>query len=104
MSLRDLEQMTFPSWFTVTFDYCASGEGRTIGIFMGYEHDAARLASRLGARFDPYFLQGAEVWPSLFVPPELEGFVPAAVLGFVSRPESISGDFWYEGVFHLNRA
>lgn len=104
LSLGDLEQMTFPTWFTVAFDYCATGEGRTVGLFMGFEQDAARLARRLGARFDTYFLHGAEVWPSLFVPPALEEFVPAAVLRFASSPESIAGDFWYEGLFHLNCA
>lgn len=101
---EDLAGFSYPTWVTCVFDYCATGEGRTVGVSMSYAHSATVLAKHLTDRFDQFFLDGAEVWPRLHVPEELWRLVPSAVADFAADPDTIAGNFSYESVFHLNRS
>ena len=50
---------------TVVADYGATGEGRTLFIYIGYAHDAETAITDFGRKFDPYFAQGADVYDGL---------------------------------------
>ncbi|TAM22854.1 MAG: hypothetical protein EPN60_16215 [Nevskiaceae bacterium] len=102
--LAEVDTFRFPTFFTAVFDYSATGEGRTVGLMMGYAHGATDLRAMVLDRFNPYFGQGAEIWPNLRVPPENESLVPDAVRKIIADPAQILGNFHFAGFWHLNQS
>jgi hypothetical protein len=55
-----MDKPTRPVLWTATFDYYATGEGRTIGGWIGYACDEAECRRKCGEVLDPFFAGGAE--------------------------------------------
>lgn len=104
VELAEIDAFCFPTLFTAVFDYFATGEGMTVGIIMGYAQSAADLRKQVLDSFNPYYAQGADVWPNLRNPPGKQSLVPDAVRQFVADPTQVGGNFRYAGLFHLNRS
>jgi len=102
--LTEVESFSFPTLFTAVFDYFATGEGQTIGILLGQAESAAELRVAVLETFNPYFGQGAQIWPELRVPLEKNSLVPDAVRTIVADPTQITGRFRYASLWHLNKA
>lgn len=105
MSHEDIDELVFPGYFTASFDYRATGEGRTVGIFMGFCTSADELRSELTQKFGSYFTTGAKIWQGLQVPAEIEHFISEAVKSKCAEAQKGEvGNFAYFSIFHLNRS
>lgn len=100
----DVDQLAFPTYFTMVGHYYATGEGLTVHLLMGHAWDAAALRQQVDRHVEPYFSSRAEYFSGLVLPKDLEDLVPPRIKGFVDDPESIRGSLIYFSKFHLNRA
>ena len=100
----EIDGFSYPTFYTASFDYFATGEGMTIGIVMGYAQSADQIRSMVNEHFGSYYGAGAEVWPKLHIPPGRSALVPEAVLKVVSEPERVFGNFFYASKYHLNQS
>lgn len=104
MSLMDIDQFTYPTYFTVVGHYMATGEGVTVHLLMGYADDAAALRRQVDDHIESYFSAYAEFFPSLVLLDELQDLVPPKIRGFIENPNSIHGSLLYFAKYHLNRS
>ena len=102
--LAKVGAFTYPTFFTASFDYFATGEGMTIGIVMGTAQNAEAVKSLVHEHFGTYYGAGAEVWPRLHLPPGRAGLVPEAVQRMISDPTQVIGSFFYASRYHLNHS
>lgn len=102
--IDELEQFSYPGFYTVASNYAATGEGVVIDILMGYADNAAELRKLALEHIPEYFAKHADYYPQLVVPPELASLVPPHVSEFVEKPDSIRGDFLYFSRYRLNRS
>lgn len=100
----EIDGFGYPTFYTASFDYFATGEGMTIGIVMGYAQSADQIRAMVNEHFGAYYGAGAEVWPKLQIPPGRSALVPEAVLRVVSDPEMVIGNFFYTSKYHLNQS
>ena len=104
VSLIEAGGFDYPTFFTATFDYFATGEGLTIGIVMGHAHSAARLTELVTENFGTYYASGAELWPRLQLPPNATSLVPDAIRAVIADPTQVIGNFFYASTYHLNQS
>lgn len=102
--LSEVDGFNYPTFYTASFDYFATGEGMTIGIVMGYAQSADEIRRMVNEHFGAYYGAGAEVWSKLQIPPGRSALVPEAVLKVVSDPELVIGNFFYTSKYHLNQS
>src|ERR1051326_3891 len=74
-----LKKKLFPGYFTVTFDYFATGEGITRGILMCYSADIRDLRFAADRDFDEFFAHGAEIRLGCLAPASHADLVPAGI-------------------------
>lgn len=105
VSLAETGGFDYPTFFTCTFDYFATGEGQTIGIVMGYAHSQEHLSRMVTDQFGTYYASGAEVWPRLHLPPSsARSLIPEAIRAVISDPSQVVGNFYYASTYHLNQS
>ena len=102
--LDDVESFAYPTFFTARFDHFATGEGRTIGIVLGYVRSATELKSMIEDYCHPYYAMGAEIWPQLQIPPGAAELVPDAIKAIIAEPSRVIGSFYFRSTYHLNRS
>lgn len=104
VSLTEAGGFDYPTFFTASFDYFATGEGHTVGIVMGYAPSAAQLNELVVEHFGSYYASGAEVWPQLQLPPDAGSLVPDAIRAVISDPSQVFGHFYFASTYHLNQS
>ena len=104
VALTDAAGFDYPTFFTATFDYFATGEGHTIGIVMGYAQTATQLNELVIEHFGSYYASGAELWPQLQLPPNAKSLIPDAIQAVISDPTQVIGNFYYASTYHLNQS
>lgn len=104
VSLAEAEGFDYPTFFTCTFYYFATGEGQSIGIVMGYAHSAAQLRSVVIDEFGSYYASGAELWPRLHLAADVRSLIPDAIRAVIADPTQVIGNFHYSSRFHLNQS
>ncbi len=104
MYLSEVDGFTYPTFYTASFDYFATGEGVTIGIVMGYAQSADEIRAMVNEHFGAYYGAGAEVWSKLHLPPGRSALIPEAIRVVVSDPEMVIGNFFYASRYHLNQS
>jgi len=104
VSLPEVEGFDYPTFFTASFDYFATGEGMTVGIVMGYAHSAEKLTTLVNEHFGEYYAAGAEVWSKLHLPSDVAGLVPDAIRKVIADPAQVIGNFLYSSTYHLNQS
>ena len=102
--LSEVDGFSYPTFFTASYFYAATGEGQTIGIVMGHMSSAAELRAMVSEGFGAYYVMGAEIWPRLQAPPERESLVPDAVQAIIDDPAQVFGNFYFTSSFHINQA
>lgn len=104
VSLAEAEGFDYPTFFTCTFDYFATGEGQSIGILMGYAHSADQVNSMVTDHFGGYYASGAEIWPRLHLPPSVQSLIPEAIRAVIAEPARVIGNLYYMSTYHLNQS
>lgn len=89
--------------WTVTLDYHATGEGRTLFGWLGYAENRKEALRCFGKAFDPYFAKGAEVHEGVVDNPVVRQLFSRDALAQVLR---LSGKATVElsGRLHFNLA
>lgn len=100
--LTEVDTFSYPTFFTATFDYFATGEGHTVGVVMAYARSAAELRAIVNRHFETYYAKGATIWPRLIAPPEARIFLPEAVIALADEPSQAIGDFFYASTYRRN--
>lgn len=103
-TLPEVDGFSYPTFFTASFDYFATGEGQTIGVVMGYAQSEEAIKSTIAEHFGSYFASGADIWPKLHLPPDLEALIPAAIRKVIAEPSLVLGNFRYSSTYHLNQS
>jgi hypothetical protein len=92
-----------PVLWTGTFDYYATGEGRTIGGWIGYAHDEAECRRKCGEVLDPYFSAGASCAVGVVRDKVATLLWSDQALDIVEQAEG-RGNVWLSAVLHFNFA
>lgn len=104
VSLAEAEGFDYPTFFTCTFNYFATGEGQSIGVVMGYAHSAEQLRGVVTDEFGSYYASGAELWPRLHLASDVRSLIPDAIRKVIADPAQVIGNFHYSSRFHLNQS
>lgn len=89
--------------WTVSLDYYATGEGRTLFGWLGYAENREEALTRFGDAFDPYFATSAEVHEGVVDTPVVRQLFSRDALAQVRR---LNGRATVElsGRLHFNRS
>lgn len=103
-TVEDFSKLTFPNWFTVHFDYFATGEGCTRGLGVWAANDLADLQRCIDISFGSFFGQGVEVCEGVRVLPGYESLVPPEAQSLIKefRAGSLRAMFSFHSVVHAN--
>lgn len=104
---NELRALRYPTFFTASMEYFATGEGLTMGVLMAKAASYEDLVKRVGKAFGSYYAQGAEVVEGLKAGATPSTMLPPAVVNIIERHSSgelSTPAFEYEARFHLNRS
>lgn len=83
LNWNELKHAAYPTFFTATFEYSATGEGVTIGVSMHHANSYQHLRECIERDFGPHFGPWVEVALGLVILPIIQGMLPSSVVKMI---------------------
>lgn len=101
---EDFKRLGFPGWFTLHFDYFATGEGSTRGICVSYCMDLTALDRCIAQCFGPFYGQDVEVREGVRPLPGYGALIPSLAKKHLKEIEQghMRAMFSFHSVAHVN--